>query len=679
MSDLSRFVGLKTLDEASWNAFVRTLATSIAALEDRQAAQDLVVAGVVERGLGIITEQVEPLVGAASEAVSAIEMSRSSAEALLADVTGRASQLGLVFTAASTTPIEMSGTRKVFVVPAASRASFLPLPWLEIAATGDWATRFVARLVDYDRDTGALTVDPVSVAGTGTRSSWWIGPVATVDVSPVLTVAGRSGTVILDKADVGLPAVEDIAPADMPVSIPQAVAISGRLKDMVVFTDFFSTSSKLAEYRDGGNPDITQELADMDAALAEYGQAHIPLHLGRITATVEKKPGTWWRGMGSIVVPTWTIGHNGVAIDILGVGVSREGGISNLRLLGDTILYPDCVAIDADGCFTHHFEALRIGNVKTGIQAITNSHALYFDRVYTWSCADFGIDLRGETSALQCTDHWISRCQLTGDVAGLYMANAATPSLFVTRPQGSGIANAIFDGCFDVHILGHYCDSAVIHPSGDGANGVRFINCQRTKVIGVAFYSNGAGDADLAYFANGAQSSDHQVIGCSFVKAAGQSGESGITIHTPTDTGFHRRVIVSGCNFIGVDTPISGMAHVDSELHVDPTNILGAFGDLEAVTEVAGGSVSPTRPHASIYRLAGTAAAYNFILPAAGNYVGRRHRIVRASGTGGIISVCQPSGAVLTTIPATANAKVDVVCITSSSNAAAVSYSVIGT
>jgi len=115
---------------------------------------------------------------------------------------------------------DLSGTVPQSAIPAiaiteylgavASQAAMLTL----VGQRGDWCTR-----TDLGTDWQLIADDPATLA------SW---REMTYPASPVQSVSGRTGAVVLAKDDVGLDQVSNLAPSALPVSTAQAAYATSR-------------------------------------------------------------------------------------------------------------------------------------------------------------------------------------------------------------------------------------------------------------------------------------------------------------------------------------------------------------------------------------------------------------------------------------------------------------------
>lgn len=464
-----------------------------------------------------------------------------------------------------------------------------------------------------------------------------------------------------------------------------ANTLNTRTLHTVSLLDFLSDAKK-ANVQAGNSVDITTELQTADDYLVSGGELYIPKGNYYLTNTVNKHGGTWWlgsrtnsikssfaekTGQGTVFVSN----TDSTMIRIDGHRSSLDGGIDGIRLLGNTTLYANCVAINASNTFTHSFKNMRIGGFKDGIVADGWVKALYFDRIYTFSCTQDGVRVSGNTQ-IECTDHWAHQCQFTGDRYGLYCKTGATFSVNQCRPQSSGVSNLCFEDYTDFCVMGHYNDTANNNTATGGGNGIRIINSNRGVISSVNFYTNGNTDPHISIFANDAQTSDIIIQGITTTKGAGHTSVEGIQFNTPTGAnGIYKRITIQGCNFFGVDTAIAGSQHVAQQLYTDGNIYPISQGETETLSET-GSNVSITRAYTKYVRLPGTTANnYHILLPSAGNYENKIIEISRLSGSGGSITVTSPDGGnvgVLTT----ANQVIRARCTTSSAANTSVAFKV---
>jgi hypothetical protein len=98
--------------------------------------------------------------------------------------------LGAIFSATSSTTLDLSPGTKTFVIDAPLRNQFAPARWMSALSSN--ALMSMAGLVtSYDRTTGNLVVNVVEVYGSGSFSSWQLSPSS----PPILAAAVVDGGV----------------------------------------------------------------------------------------------------------------------------------------------------------------------------------------------------------------------------------------------------------------------------------------------------------------------------------------------------------------------------------------------------------------------------------------------------------------------------------------------------
>jgi hypothetical protein len=138
----------------------RDLKRLMAALEARfydlervQGSFEDSVEGFEELGLSRLNDVLTPL---ASEALERLQ-----------DITA-------LFSATSTTAHEIELGEKQFLIPIDQRNTFAPTPYLAIFANSEADVGMVAQRLDFAREAGILTVNVISLIGSGNYSDWEI-------------------------------------------------------------------------------------------------------------------------------------------------------------------------------------------------------------------------------------------------------------------------------------------------------------------------------------------------------------------------------------------------------------------------------------------------------------------------------------------------------------------------
>jgi hypothetical protein len=93
---------------------------------------------------------------------------------LASEALERLQDITALFSATSTTEHEIELGEKQFLIPIQQRNTFAPTPYLAIFAVSEEDVGMVAQRLDFDREVGILTVNIVSLIGTGTYSNWEI-------------------------------------------------------------------------------------------------------------------------------------------------------------------------------------------------------------------------------------------------------------------------------------------------------------------------------------------------------------------------------------------------------------------------------------------------------------------------------------------------------------------------
>jgi len=434
--------------------------------------------------------------------------------------------------------------------------------------------------------------------------------------------------------------------------------------DEVVFTNYLGHAD-VDSYRSGGNPDITQGLQDMNAAMNSGARADIPFGRGIISATVNKNPATGWYTTGVTVGlgVQWTAAYNGDIIKITGTGVSTDGAMEGMRIIGNNVAYPLSKAINAENVFTHRFKNMRIGGFQYGLYQ-KNAVAHIHDNLYIFNCLLDGQHLEGDTPAQSSDNRWYD-CQFTGDRAGLYLKNTVTPRLVGCRPQGSGLYNLYAENVDHFKFHSGFCDSAVIHPSG-GGEGMRFIHSSGVVVSDTTFYSNGNGKPHMSFYANSAdpllRMEYVQILDNRFLAQSGQTGVSAITIHSPTGSGSHRYYTIDGNDFNGANTAIIGLNNIDVGLSLGTNNgVDSSISPVQTIINPVGTIAIDARTET--VRITGTVSStVAIVVTGKGNYFGKQVKLVRSAGGAGLVNVRGPDSTTLIgTLPA-AGSRLEVYC-----------------
>lgn len=90
------------------------------------------------------------------------------------DAISQLASVGAVFSADSETELSIEPGFVALVLTADTRSSYVITDYVTITYVGDNTKGMLARVDDYDRDTGLMDVEVVSVTGSGTFSDWVI-------------------------------------------------------------------------------------------------------------------------------------------------------------------------------------------------------------------------------------------------------------------------------------------------------------------------------------------------------------------------------------------------------------------------------------------------------------------------------------------------------------------------
>lgn len=208
MSDITEFLSdkMKALTPEKWDALMRYLNSRLAALEEQSGIEARVVESILVRGLQVIEDGIGPAIVAATEAAANVQA--------MAD-------LGLVFSAPSTTTMTINTNQKTLTIAAANRSQFAPAPFMLVTAGDGFLNGFVGRRTSYDRGSGTLVLDVEQTFGSGTFSDWTVGPVATTGHLEALRDA-----ITLDKAAAAESATQAATSAGLAASHAGAAATS---------------------------------------------------------------------------------------------------------------------------------------------------------------------------------------------------------------------------------------------------------------------------------------------------------------------------------------------------------------------------------------------------------------------------------------------------------------------
>lgn len=424
----------------------------------------------------------------------------------------------------------------------------------------------------------------------------------------------------------------------------------------------------------------SQALQGADDSLRLGGEVYVPKGNYKNLQPVDKYPGTWWIGPisnnasgttledGVGAVFRTLISATAFSMTGTGSGTNYRGGIKGIGFRGNRALHPNQVLMDMSLVLDHHFEDIFFGDYLDGFVGL-DCKALYFRRMYGFGTTQENVRLTG-TLHTDNTDHWFNECQFSGDRYGVYINKGLTVNVHNCRPQVSGVATLRFELAQKCKFIGSFADSSAQHTLGGGI-GVQLVNCQEVLIDGVNFYDDNPGSSGNIQVTTSAgnNSTGIQIRNCTFSETG---TDTGIVLSAPSGGGILNRVSILGCDFSGVSTAITGVANVSSELHLDNNTSLDSA--VQKYQAVAGPSTDQS-PAASteVFRMTGTlGTSFNVNLPAAGNYVGKRIKVVRAAAGAGTVTVLGPNGATVGTLTAAGN--LDCVCSTSSTTAASVVF-----
>lgn len=230
MSAIGDFLAdkLGALTPQKWNSLMLYFDGRFGPLEERADVEGRALDSILARGLQVIEDGIGPSITAAREA---------------AEIVSAMVDLGMVLSATTSTTMTINTNQKTLVVPEGNRAQFAPAGFVLVNAGTTLENAFVGRRVSYDRTTGVLVLDVVSIFGTGTFSEWQIGPIATTydledlrstimgyrdasagSASAAATSAGTAGTA----AGASVAARDEVLNIIRPTGAAEGTPITGR-------------------------------------------------------------------------------------------------------------------------------------------------------------------------------------------------------------------------------------------------------------------------------------------------------------------------------------------------------------------------------------------------------------------------------------------------------------------
>ncbi|KAB2665997.1 hypothetical protein F9K91_07660 [Brucella tritici] len=173
MSDLSRFLSTQNREGWSaklWDGLIEAIGSRLAPLEEQLNIQKEVADAIIARGLSVIEYEIAPLVGQAEQILAeSIEQLDIKMEIL-----DRKVSAGVFFSASSTSANLTLGATINIYVKVEDRQFFAVSPYVTLsrAATAvNWAT---AKVENYNKTTGLLTLKLEQVTGAGGPFNDWV-------------------------------------------------------------------------------------------------------------------------------------------------------------------------------------------------------------------------------------------------------------------------------------------------------------------------------------------------------------------------------------------------------------------------------------------------------------------------------------------------------------------------
>ena len=161
---------LKGINAETWDLFIRTINARLKGVEEKKAAFEATEQLLVSIGLQRINEALLPA---------------------FQTITGLA-HLGAIFTATSTTTLEVGVGQKQLTIAQEYRERFAPSAYLAIRASGQTSPVMTGSLANYHRESGTLTINVDYADGEGSHASWVISPTASPDYDGVVLVRGNA-------------------------------------------------------------------------------------------------------------------------------------------------------------------------------------------------------------------------------------------------------------------------------------------------------------------------------------------------------------------------------------------------------------------------------------------------------------------------------------------------------
>jgi hypothetical protein len=91
---------------------------------------------------------------------------------ILNEAITRLAEIGALFRAESTTELTMMEGPVSIVLTSTTRTSYVVTDYVSVTYADDTTIGFVAKVLDYDRDTGLMLLDALALSGAGTYDQW---------------------------------------------------------------------------------------------------------------------------------------------------------------------------------------------------------------------------------------------------------------------------------------------------------------------------------------------------------------------------------------------------------------------------------------------------------------------------------------------------------------------------
>lgn len=241
-----------------------------------------------------------------------------------------------------------------------------------------------------------------------------------------------------------------------------------------------------------GVADSTSAINEANAAAeATYGGVVVfPQGDYRTTSAITKRASTWWRGDRQRYIASETdlrrsqgsrivCDHTGNAVEITGDNIKQRGGMHGIQFydINDEAIS----AIVFDSVQEYFLESVVVNGFETAI-SMTDSKAIRVYECYLSGARTDGIYATG------CTDLALAHTQSEGVRYGIFVVSSSSIHGESNRWQLSGTANARFEDCGFVNLIGGSNDSS------DDAVGLQIVDCLNSIFANTIYYSNSSTD-----------------------------------------------------------------------------------------------------------------------------------------------------------------------------------------